>query len=264
MADEITKMGGEIHFDSKVNNVHLNGNSIDYIEVNGNIIKGDYYISSMPIKDLMNSMNDVDKSLLDIANNLPYRDFITVGLLLDKLKIKNKTKMKTVNNIVPDCWIYIQDNSVKLGRLQIFNNWSPYMVDDLEKHIFVGLEYFCNEGDEMWNMKEEDFIKFAIDELVKIKIIDKEDVLDSVELKIKKAYPAYFDSYVEFPKVKDYLNSIDNLYCIGRNGQHRYNNMDHSMLTAIETVNVIKNGLDKSIIWNVNADKEYHETKEAN
>lgn len=264
MADEITKMGGEIHFDSKVNNVHLNGNSIDYIEVNGNIIKGDYYISSMPIKDLMNSMNDVDKSLLDIANNLPYRDFITVGLLLDKLKIKNKTKMKTVNNIVPDCWIYIQDNSVKLGRLQIFNNWSPYMVDDLEKHIFVGLEYFCNEGDEMWNMKEEDFIKFAIDELVKIKIIDKEDVLDSVELKIKKAYPAYFDSYAEFPKVKDYLNSIDNLYCIGRNGQHRYNNMDHSMLTAIETVNVIKNGLDKSIIWNVNADKEYHETKEAN
>lgn len=264
MADEIIKMGGEIHFNSKVDNVHLNGNSIDYIEVNGNIVKGDYYISSMPIKDLMNSMNDVDKSLLHIANNLPYRDFITVGLLLDKLKIKNKTKMKTVNNIVPDCWIYIQDNSVKLGRLQIFNNWSPYMVDDLEKHIFVGLEYFCNEGDEMWNMKEEDFIKFAIDELVKIKIIDKEDVLDSVELKIKKAYPAYFDSYAEFPKVKDYLNSIDNLYCIGRNGQHRYNNMDHSMLTAIETVNVIKNGLDKSIIWNVNADKEYHESKQAN
>ena len=264
MADEIIKMGGEIHFNSKVDNVHLNGNSIDYIEVNGNIVKGDYYISSMPIKDLMNSMNDVDKSLLDIANNLPYRDFITVGLLLDKLKIKNKTTMKTVNNIVPDCWIYIQDNSVKLGRLQIFNNWSPYMVDDLQKHIFVGLEYFCNEGDEMWNMKEEDFIKFAIDELVKIKIIDKEDVLDSVELKIKKAYPAYFDSYAEFPKVKDYLNSIDNLYCIGRNGQHRYNNMDHSMLTAIETVNVIKNGLDKSIIWNVNADKEYHESKQAN
>mgnify|MGYP000177563561 FL=1 len=264
MADEIIKMGGEIHFNSKVDNVHLNGNSIDYIEVNGNIVKGDYYISSMPIKDLMNSMNDVDKSLLDIANNLPYRDFITVGLLLDKLKIKNKTKMKTVNNIVPDCWIYIQDNSVKLGRLQIFNNWSPYMVDDLQKHIFVGLEYFCNEGDEMWNMKEEDFIKFAIDELVKIKIIDKEDVLDSVELKIKKAYPAYFDSYAEFPKVKDYLNSIDNLYCIGRNGQHRYNNMDHSMLTAIETVNVIKKGLDKSIIWNVNADKEYHESKQAN
>lgn len=264
MADEIIKMGGEIHFNSKVDNVHLNGNSIDYIEVNGNIVKGDYYISSMPIKDLMNSMNDVDKSLLEVANNLPYRDFITVGLLLDKLKLKNKTKMKTVNNIVPDCWIYIQDNSVKLGRLQIFNNWSPYMVDDLEKHIFVGLEYFCNEGDGMWNMKEEDFIKFAIDELVKIKIIDKEDVLDSVELKIKKAYPAYFDSYAEFPKVKDYLNSIDNLYCIGRNGQHRYNNMDHSMLTAIETVNVIKNNLDKSLIWNVNADKEYHETKKAN
>jgi len=217
----------------------------------------------MPIKDLVNGMNDVDDKIVDIANNLPYRDFITVGLLLNKLKLQNKTKFKTVGNIIPDCWIYIQDEHVKLGRLQVFNNWSPYMVDDFENHVFVGLEYFCSEGDEMWNMKEEDFIKFAIDELVKIKIIDKEDVLDACELKVKKAYPAYFDSYDHFDEVKDFLNNISNLYCIGRNGQHRYNNMDHSMLTAIETVRVIKNNLDKSVIWNVNADKEYHETKDS-
>ena len=206
-------------------------------------------------------MNDVDKELVDIASNLPYRDFITVGLLLDKLLIQNKTKLKTVNNIVPDCWIYIQERDVKIGRLQIFNNWSPYMVDDITKHIFVGLEYFCNENDELWNMEEKDFINFAIDELVKIKIINKEDVIDACQLKIKKAYPAYFDSYSRFEEIKNFINGISNLYCVGRNGQHHYNNMDHSMLTAIETVKVIKDNLDKSIIWNVNTEKDYHEKK---
>ena len=135
------------------------------------------------------------------------------------------------------------------------------MVDDITKHVFVGLEYFCNENDELWNMEEKDFINFAIDELVKIKIINKEDVIDACQLKIKKAYPAYFDSYSRFEEIKNFINGISNLYCIGRNGQHHYNNMDHSMLTAIETVKVIKDNLDKSIIWNVNTEKDYHEKK---
>jgi len=261
MANEIIKMGGQINFNSKVEKIYQEDNEIKYIVVNGEKIEGDYYISSMPIKDLVDGMNDVNEEVRNVAINLPYRDFITVGLLLNKLKIENKTKLKTVNNIVPDCWIYIQERDVKVGRLQVFNNWSPYMVDDVNSHIFVGLEYFCSEGDEMWEMSKEDFINFAIDELAKINIIDKSDVLDSCQIKVKKAYPAYFDSYSEFDKVKDYLNNINNLYCIGRNGQHRYNNMDHSMLTAIETVNVIKNDLDKTIIWNVNAEKEYHENK---
>ena len=259
MANEIIKMGGQIHFNSKVEGIYQENNEIKYIVVNGEKIEGDYYISSMPIKDLVNGLNDVNDEVKRIAINLPYRDFITVGLLLNKLEIENKTKFKTVNNIVPDCWIYIQERDVKVGRLQVFNNWSPYMVDDINSHVFVGLEYFCSEGDEMWNMEKEKFIEFAIDELAKINIIRKEDVIDSCQIKIKKAYPAYFDTYSEFDKVKNYLNNISNLYCIGRNGQHRYNNMDHSMLTAIETVNVIKNNLDKSIIWNVNTEKEYHE-----
>ena len=259
MANEIIKMGGQIHFNSKVEGIYQENNEIKYIVVNGEKIEGDYYISSMPIKDLVNGLNDVNDEVKHIAINLPYRDFITVGLLLNKLEIENKTKFKTVNNIVPDCWIYIQERDVKVGRLQVFNNWSPYMVDDINSHVFVGLEYFCSEGDEMWNMEKEKFIEFAIDELAKINIIRKEDVIDSCQIKIKKAYPAYFDTYSEFDKVKNYLNNISNLYCIGRNGQHRYNNMDHSMLTAIETVNVIKNNLDKSIIWNVNTEKEYHE-----
>ena len=171
MASEIIKMGGEIHFNSKVNNIYLENNEIKYIEVNNEKIEGDYYISSMPIKDLINGMNDVNDNVKEVALNLPYRDFMTVGLLLNKLNIENKTKIKTVNNIVPDCWIYIQERDVKIGRLQVFNNWSPYMVDDINKHVFVGLEYFANEGDELWNKEDQEFIKFAINELVKIDII---------------------------------------------------------------------------------------------
>ena len=182
MASEIINMGGEIHFNSKVNNIYVENNEIKYIEVNNEKIEGDYYISSMPIKDLINGMNDVKDNVKEVALNLPYRDFMTVGLLLNKLNIENKTKIKTVNNIVPYCWIYIQERDVKIGRLQVFNNWSPYMVDDINKHVFVGLEYFANEGDELWNKEDNEFINFAINELVKVDIIKKEDVLDSCML----------------------------------------------------------------------------------
>ena len=217
----------------------------------------------MPIKDLVDNMQgNIPQNVRNIAHELPYRDFITVGLLLDKLLIKNLTKLKTVNNIVPDCWIYVQERDVKIGRLQIFNNWSPYMVKDFENSVWIGLEYFCKEGDEFWQMSDEDFIKFAISELVKIDVIDEKDVKDSVRIKVKKAYPAYFGVYSQFETVQNFLDKIENLYCVGRNGQHRYNNMDHSMLTAIEAVNVITSGKnDKSSIWNVNTEKEYHESK---
>ena len=136
------------------------------------------------------------------------------------------------------------------------------MVKDPENTVWVGLEYFCNEGDEYWNMSDRDFTAFALDELEKIGIINKSDVKDTVRIKVKKAYPAYFGTYNEFHKVREYLDGIDNLYCIGRNGMHRYNNMDHSMLTAIETVNCIKDtSLSKARIWDVNTEQEYHEEK---
>ena len=214
----------------------------------------------MPIKDLANAIDEFPEEEKEIATKLPYRDFITVGLLLKKLEIENKTDIKTINNNVPDCWIYVQERNVKLGRLQIFNNWSPYMVDDFKEHIWVGLEYFCNENDDLWNMLPEKFIEFASDELEKIGVIKKENIIDSFTTKVKKAYPAYFGTYKDFSKVRDYLDTICNLYCIGRNGQHRYNNMDHSMLTGIEASKaIIKNSPDKSDIWNVNTEKEYHE-----
>jgi len=202
------------------------------------------------------------ENVKEISENLPYRDFITVGLLVNKLQLENKTNHKTLSDIVPDCWIYIQEKDVKLGRLQIFNNWSPYMVKDPDNTVWIGLEYFCNEGDELWNMSDDDFISFAVDELEKTGIINKEDVLDSTRIKVKKAYPAYFGSYERFDEVREFLDTIPNLYCIGRNGMHRYNNMDHSMLSAIEAVRCIKNNIsDKSSIWSVNTEKEYHEEK---
>lgn len=266
MASEVEKMGGKIIYDEKVNRIELKDGQITcVIAESGNRYDCDACFSSMPIKDLFTSFGEgsVDEDVYSIATSLPYRDFITVGLLLDKLKIKNKTKIKTLNNIVPDNWIYVQERTVKMGRIQIFNNWSPYMVSDPDNKVWIGLEYFCSEGDEMWNASDEEFIDFAVKELISMDIIEsKDNVLDSCRLKVKKAYPAYFGSYDHFDKVRERLDKIPNLFCIGRNGQHRYNNMDHSMLTSIVAVNDFLDGKsDHSDLWNVNAEKEYHEEK---
>lgn len=268
LADEIEKNGGKILKQHSVQKINLKENKITSVECvcDGKIevFEGDIFISSMPLKDLVEDMKEetVPEDIKNIATGLPYRDFMTVGLLLKKLDLKNKTKIKTLGNIVPDCWIYVQEPDVKLGRIPIFNNWSPYMVSNPEKNVWVGLEYFCNEGDEYWNMSDEEFTKFAIKELVSMGVIEESDVLDSHRERVKKAYPAYFDTYSEIDKLIEYLNGFENLYCVGRNGQHRYNNMDHSMVTAMETVKNIKNNITtKDNIWKVNTEKEYHEVK---
>lgn len=268
LADEIEKNGGKILKKHSVQKINLKENKITSVECvcDGKIevFEGDIFISSMPLKDLVEDMKEetVPEDIKNIATGLPYRDFMTVGLILKKLDLKNKTKIKTLGNIVPDCWIYVQEPDVKLGRIQIFNNWSPYMVSNPEKNVWIGLEYFCNEGDEYWNMSDEEFTKFAIKELVSMGIIEESDVLDSHRERVKKAYPAYFDTYSEIDKLIEYLNGFENLYCVGRNGQHRYNNMDHSMVTAMETVKNIKNNITtKDNIWKVNTEKEYHEVK---
>lgn len=276
MADEIRRMGGEIHLETKVDGIGTaeeNGErKVTGVYAGSKLYEGDYYFSSMPIKDLIEGMEEkasgkngavIPEIVKETARGLPYRDFITVGLLVKGLEISNQTKMKTVGGIVPDCWIYIQERDVKLGRLQVFNNWSPYMPADYEKTVWVGLEYFCDEGDDMWNMPPEKFISFAAGELEKIHVVKRENILDATHIRVKKAYPAYFGTYGQFDRVEDWLKGFSNLYCVGRNGQHRYNNMDHSMLTAIEAVNLIKEGKkDQSILWKVNTEKEYHETKE--
>lgn len=268
VASLVEENGGKVLTNHKVLSINVKDNNIKSVvcEVNGEkvTIKGDIFISSMPIKDLINGLDNVEvpKKVLNIANGLPYRDFVTVGLLVKKLNLKNETNIKVYNDSIPDCWIYVQENEVKMGRIQIFNNWSPYMVKDAKNTIWIGLEYFCNENDDFWNMSDKECADFAINELIKMDIIDKEDVLDWHREKVKKAYPAYFDTYNQIDKVIKYLNKFDNLYCIGRNGQHRYNNMDHSMLCAFETVDVILNNKkDKTSIWNVNTEKDYHEEK---
>lgn len=269
LASKVEEMGGVIQKNHKVKKINISKNRIISVEceVNGAMvtIDGDIFISSMPIKDLVSGFEGtvVPKEMTDIASGLPYRDFITVGLLIDKLNLENKTQIKTLGNIVPDCWIYVQEPDVKMGRIQIFNNWSPYLTKDPGKSVWIGLEYFCNENDEYWNMSDEDFIEFAVNELIKMGIItSKENVKDSHREKIKKAYPAYFDTYSQMDKLIEYLDTFDNLYCVGRNGQHRYNNMDHSMVTSFEAVKNIKQGIkDKSNIWSVNTEKEYHEER---
>ena len=230
----------------------------------------DVVLSSMPVKDLVAALpsawfsDDVRKT----AAALPYRDFMTAGLLVDRLLLKNDTPHKTLGNIVPDCWIYIQEPDVRLGRLQVFNNWSPYLVRDPEHTVWLGLEYFCQEGDALWTMADDAFLRFATEELERIHVIAPGAVKEGHVVRMQKAYPAYYGSYEAFPAVRAALDTIHGLWCIGRNGQHRYNNMDHSMLTALEAVRAIhhadETGVeDKTALWDVNTETDYHETRDA-
>ena len=267
VAQDIEKLGGTLLFGCEVDGLLTEGSRVRvvrYHDCNGaHEMEADAVFSSMPVKDLVAGMNGVPADVARIAAGLPYRDFVTVGLLVDRLNLKNETKLKTLGGIVPDCWIYVQDTNVKLGRIQIFNNWSPYMVEDPEHTVWIGLEYFCDEGDAFWSMNEEDCVKQAVGELISMGVIDsREHVKDSHRERVQKAYPAYFDTYDEMDKVIDYLSSFENLYCVGRNGQHRYNNMDHSMATSFEAVKNLAGGVkSKQNIWNVNTEQEYHEEK---
>jgi protoporphyrinogen oxidase len=229
--------------------------TVSFMDSNGEqqIIEADYVISSMPIQDLIKGLNPLPPARVqEVAAGLVYRDFITVGLLIKRFKN---------NALLKDNWIYIQERDVKIGRLQIFNNWSPDLVADAS-NIWLGLEYFCQEKDELWEMTESEFLEFAIEEMVQLDLVEKDDVLDGTVLKVPKTYPAYFGSYDHFQVIIDYLNTISNLYPIGRNGMHRYNNQDHSMLTGMMAAeNIIAGNTDKTAMWEVNTEMEYHEEK---
>lgn len=267
-ASEFEKTGGKIIKNAKVIEIIKDTNNkitgLVYEKDGEKItVDGDIIISSMPVKDLVLGMNDVPEKHRKIAEGLPYRDYMTVGVLIPRLNLKNETKTKTIGNIVPDNWVYVHDKNVKMGRFQIYNNWSPYMVKDLQSTVWMGLEYFCNEGDSMWSQTDEEFAKSTVKEMVTMGLIDSEsDVLDTHVERVKKAYPAYFDTYENMNDLRDYLNTIPNLFCVGRNGQHRYNNIDHSMCTSFEAVrNILSGETKKDNIWNVNTEKEYHEKK---
>jgi protoporphyrinogen oxidase len=266
VAEEITKGGGEIHLNSEVVKFAVSDSMIPHAEVFDRTVnelytqRADYFLSSMPIRDLVSAIDDkVAKDVIEIADKLQYRDFITIGLLMSKLKIKNNTNFPTINDIIPDCWVYIQEKHVKVGRVQIFNNWSPYMVKDIDT-VWLGLEYFCNQGDDLWSMSDTDLIALGSDELRDIGFIDPKDIIDAVVIRVEKAYPVYSGSFEQLSTIRAFTDSISNLFLIGRNGMHRYNNMDHSMLTAIEAVRALMAGdQSKERIWSINAEDDYHE-----
>jgi protoporphyrinogen oxidase len=222
----------------------------------------DYFLSTMPVRDLITLLRPEEDDILRIAQGLPYRDFMTVGLLLRRMNSRSHSRNMVLDNgMPPDNWIYIQEPDVRIGRLQVFNNWSPAMVAD-PCTIWLGLEYFCRAGDDLWSMDDARFIDFAAGELEKIGLIDRKDVIDGTLARVPKAYPAYFGTYGEFEKLRVYLDELPNLYPIGRNGMHRYNNQDHSMLAARSAVSsMIDGGAGKSDIWRINAEAEYHEEK---
>jgi protoporphyrinogen oxidase len=268
VARQVRANGGEIQLRHAVVGVAVSGGRITSVTVRDEqsgatrVVEGDWFFSTMPVKDLVVALGDTPPpAVREVAAGLVYRDFITVGLLLRKMKIRNSTDTPTVNDLVPDNWIYIQESDVKIGRLQIFNNWSPYMVKDPDT-VWLGLEYFCNVGDELWSLPDPEFASFAAAELAKIGIIEPGDVLDHVVIRVPKTYPAYFGTYERFHEIRDWVEGLENLFLIGRNGMHRYNNQDHSMLTAMVAVDNIAAGRrDKQNIWSVNVEDEYHEER---
>ena len=262
VADRIVQMGGEICMEWKVSRILTEGNRVTGVEAVGpggetQAFEGDYFFSTMPMRELVQAMDcAVPANVREVSDGLQYRDFITVGLLCDRLKVKEKD-----GGLLKDTWIYVQEPDVLLGRLQIFNNWSPYLVSEPGK-VWIGLEYFCYDTDDLWKMEDEALKRFAIAEVAKIGILDADAVSDGHVVRVPKTYPAYFGTYERFDELRDWTDGFENLFLVGRNGMHKYNNQDHSMLTAMTVVDGLVAGrVDKASLWGINTEQEYHEEK---
>jgi protoporphyrinogen oxidase len=267
VACQVLKLGGAIHTGYRVDRIVMDGARVRAVQATNaltgtaELFEGDYFFSTAPIKELLRAFDPPPPAnVLEVSDGLVYRDFITVGLLVNGLKINDSTLQG--KKLISDNWIYIQEPDVLIGRLQVFNNWSPWMVSDPAK-VWLGLEYFCNEGDSLWTLSDEAMMQLGREELAKIGIIDDAAVVDATVLRMEKTYPAYFGSYDRFAEVREFVDGVDNLFLVGRNGMHKYNNQDHSMLTAMIAVDNIAAGVtDKSNLWDVNTEMEYHEDKE--
>jgi protoporphyrinogen oxidase len=267
VAKLVERGGGEIRLGWRVTTVHISTGldgvdrvtSIEALTPEGEIVNlpGDYFFSTMPVRELLRAVDvPVPDEIREISDGLVYRDFITVGLLVDRLLISEADGAR-----VKDTWIYIQEPDVLVGRLQIFNNWSPYLVADPSK-VWIGLEYFCNDTDPLWNKSNAEIAQFAIEEVAKIGILKADEVRDSCVFRVPKTYPAYFGTYERFDEIVRYMERFENLFLVGRNGMHKYNNQDHSMLTAMVAVENILSGVkSKQNLWEINTEQEYHEAK---
>lgn len=270
VARQVQDMGGVIHMHHDVEKIFRENNQIVSIETTNTRTderktwEGNYFFSTMPVQELVKGLDgSVPNDVQEIAAGLQYRDFITIGVLLKQFSSRAKNNGHYEKITLQDTWIYIQEKDVKVGRLQLFNNWSPHMVKDPDT-VWVGMEYFCNKNDAFWSLPDTKIQQWAIEELEKMGLARAEDVLDTTIHRLEKTYPAYFGTYDKFERIREYTDGFDNLFLVGRNGMHKYNNTDHSMLTAMVAVDNICSGItDKSNIWEINTEQEYHEEKKA-
>ena len=242
--------GSRVIFKAPVERIYWREGAVEAVDAGGQVYPATHVISSMPVRELIEKLTPTaPDALLEAAPNLHYRDFLTVALIVKK------------TNLFPDNWIYVHDKTVKLGRIQNFNNWSPEMVPDASTTC-LGLEYFCFEGDGLWSSPDQDLIEQGKRELATLGLGDPADVIDGAVVRMPKAYPVYDGGYeAAMNEVRKFLPRVPNLQLVGRNGMHRYNNQDHSMLTAVLAArNVLGGHYD---LWKVNADQEYHEAGSA-
>jgi protoporphyrinogen oxidase len=265
--DRVVAAGGEIHLRHRVVGVERQGDEIRRVQVRDlqtdetRWIACDAFVSTMPVRELMAQLAVEDLELRRVADGLPYRDFMTAGLVVRRMTSPAGRGEARPVTTPKDNWIYIQEPDVRLGRLQIFNNWSPDLVAD-PGTVSLGLEYFCAEGDDLWSMPDPAFLDFAARELEQIGLIRRSDVLDGTVVRVLKAYPAYFGEYRYMDRVRNYLSTFANLYPVGRNGMHRYNNQDHSMLAAKAAVDCLATGSrDRGVLWSINTEEDYHESR---
>ncbi|MEM1044114.1 MAG: NAD(P)/FAD-dependent oxidoreductase [Bacteroidota bacterium] len=268
VAEEYEAQGGTLLMQHRADRLRLRAGRIAAVEAvdaatgERRTFEADYVVSTMPVRSLVAGLDPetpadaLPETIRETAAGLGYRDFLTVGLLVDKLAVSAPD-----GSLIPDNWIYVQEPGVQVGRVQVFNNWSPYMVADPSK-VWIGLEYFCNAGDDLWEMDDDALRALAVEELDRIGLLRRADVLDGTVLRMPKAYPAYTGTYADFDAVRDWLGGIENLILVGRNGMHRYNNQDHSMLAAMTAVDNLASGrADFGNVWAVNTEQEYHEEK---
>ncbi len=263
VADKLGARGVRLVFEAKVQRIEHHAGRVRAVcavrpDGREQRYEGDVVVSSMPVRELVLGLEpQAPAPVRSIAAGLEYRDFVIVGLLYRRLLPSAGGSGPL--NLVPDNWIYVQEPGVKVGRLQVFNNWSPYLVREPDT-VWIGMEYFCREGDELWQSSDRDLVRLGIEEMRALGFADPADQIDAVVVRMPKAYPGYYGPYENFGDVRRYLDGFANLFLVGRNGMHRYNNQDHSMLSAKRAVEAILAGSsDKSAIWNVNIDDEYHE-----
>jgi protoporphyrinogen oxidase len=258
----VSQEGGEVLTGWEARRIHTSGSQVIGVTAvhtasgESRRFDADFVFSTMPVRDLVRGLEaSIPGDVAAVSEGLIYRDFITVGLLVNRLLVVEN------GGPIRDNWIYIQEPDVLVGRLQIFNNWSPYMLADPNK-VWIGLEYFCFESDELWRKPDGELVDLGVTELERIGMLRRADVLDATVIRMEKTYPAYFGTYADFGRVRQFLDGFENLFLIGRNGMHRYNNQDHSMLTAMVAVDNIAAGVSsKENIWEVNTEDEYHEEK---